>query len=57
MGDIGLAVASPCLPGQHPDGYECGLIGASWETCSTTTGVEEATSYRTSWSGVKTLFR
>ena len=24
---------SPCLPGQHPGGYECGLVGARPEGC------------------------
>lgn len=27
-GDFALAPASPCLPGQHPDGAACGGIGA-----------------------------
>lgn len=25
---LGLAASSPCLPGNHPDGWDCGLIGA-----------------------------
>ena len=24
---------SPCLPGQHPDGFECGVVGARPEGC------------------------
>jgi hypothetical protein len=32
-GDYTLAANSPCLPGQHPDGYDCGLIGALGEGC------------------------
>lgn len=27
-GDFRLAESSPCLPEQHPDGFDCGLIGA-----------------------------
>jgi len=27
-GDLRLQAASPCLPGQHPDGADCGGIGA-----------------------------
>lgn len=32
-GDYTLAANSPCLPGNHPDGYDCGLIGALGEGC------------------------
>ncbi len=28
-----LAENSPCLPGNHPDGYDCGLIGALGQGC------------------------
>ena len=27
-GDYTLDACSPCLPGNHPDGVDCGLIGA-----------------------------
>jgi hypothetical protein len=32
-GDLTLAENSPCLPGNHPDGADCGLIGALGEGC------------------------
>jgi hypothetical protein len=28
IGDLSLQSSSPCAPGNHPDGYDCGLIGA-----------------------------
>jgi hypothetical protein len=31
--NYGLRASSPCLPGNHPDGAECGLIGAMEEGC------------------------
>ncbi len=31
-----LHVDSPCLPGNHPAGYDCGLIGALGEGCGAT---------------------
>jgi len=43
---------SPCLPGQHPDGASCGLIGAYDVGCAAPTSVE-----RKSWGGIKRLFR
>ncbi len=30
-----LDARSPCLPGNHPDGVDCGLIGALGQGCST----------------------
>jgi hypothetical protein len=32
-GDLSLADNSPCLPGNHPNGADCGLIGALGEGC------------------------
>lgn len=32
-GDLTLAANSPCLPGNHPDGVDCGLIGALGKGC------------------------
>jgi len=52
LGDFTLRSDSPCLPGQHPDSYDCGLIGAFSEGCAGPTAVEH-----TSWSAVKALFR
>jgi hypothetical protein len=34
VGEFSLADVSPCLPGQHPDGVECGLIGALGQGCT-----------------------
>jgi hypothetical protein len=34
-GDYTLDWASPCLPGNHPDGVDCGLIGARDAGCGT----------------------
>ncbi|MFB3907751.1 MAG: hypothetical protein ACE15D_05030 [Candidatus Eisenbacteria bacterium] len=34
-GDYTLDWASPCLPGNHPDGVDCGLIGALDAACGT----------------------
>lgn len=36
--NLGLAPASPCLPGNHPDGAACGLIGAHPLGCGGTVG-------------------
>jgi len=51
-GDFALRSDSPCLPGNHPDAVDCGLIGAFGEGCS---GPTATTS--TSWGGIKSLFR
>lgn len=46
-GDLTLAANSPCLPGNHPDGADCGLIGALGEGCEPA-GVEDPNVLRTS---------
>ncbi|MFH1681566.1 MAG: right-handed parallel beta-helix repeat-containing protein [Candidatus Eisenbacteria bacterium] len=51
-GDLTLAASSPCLPGNHPDGHDCGLIGALGHGCSGPISVEQTT-----WGGVKARFR
>jgi len=33
-GDFTVDAASPCLPGNHPEGVDCGLIGAFGEGCN-----------------------
>ncbi len=33
-GDFQLCDESPCLPGNHPGGHDCGLIGALGQGCS-----------------------
>lgn len=52
--DFTLATNSPCLPGNHPDGWSCNLIGARGEGCAppgpTATGA-------TSWGAIKAAFR
>lgn len=35
-GDYGLSSSSPCLPGQHPEGADCGIIGALGAACGAT---------------------
>jgi hypothetical protein len=50
-GDLTLQAGSPCLPGNHPSGENCGLIGALAQGCATT--ATEATS----WGEIKGLFR
>jgi hypothetical protein len=50
--DLTVASNSPCLPDNHPDGYDCGLVGALGEGCAAQTPVLE-----TSWGRIKALFR
>jgi hypothetical protein len=50
-GDYTLDGCSPCLPGNHPHGVDCGLIGALGQGCGAT-AVEETT-----WGRVKALYR
>jgi len=54
-GDFTLNSCSPCLPGNHPLGYDCGLIGALGQGCDYPSRVEEEGAR--SWGGVKALFR
>jgi hypothetical protein len=49
-GDYTLFESSPCLPGQHPGGANCGLIGALAQGCGTT-AIEPAT-----WGAIKAGF-
>lgn len=39
--DYSLAAGSPCLPGNHPNGANCGQIGALGEGCSIPVSVED----------------
>jgi parallel beta-helix repeat protein len=50
-GNYFLQADSPCAPGNHPDGYDCGLIGAYEINC----GMVKAT--QKSWGGIKSLYR
>ena len=49
--DFSLASGSPCLPGNHPDGAACELIGARGEGCDPTATTPA------SWGHLKSLFR
>ena len=42
---------SPCAPGNHPQGFICGLIGQAPVGCSTVSARKE------SWSGIKAMFK
>jgi len=46
-----LALASPCLPGNHPDGAPCGQIGAYGQGCSPVS-VQSRT-----WGQIKAMYR
>lgn len=52
-GDFHLCDQSPCLPGNHPDGYDCGLIGAWGEGCS----CGPSQSQPTSWGALKVMYK
>lgn len=49
-GDFALRSDSPCAPGNHPDGWDCGLIGAL------DVGCEAVSAEAASWSRVKSLY-
>ncbi|MFH1279973.1 MAG: hypothetical protein ABIK65_16540 [Candidatus Eisenbacteria bacterium] len=51
LGDFTLRSDSPCLPGNHPDGADCGLIGAFVEGCEGSISTEYM-----SWGGLKAMF-
>jgi len=50
-GNYYLQADSPCAPGNHPDGYDCGLIGAYQVNC----GKVEA--QNKTWGNLKTLYK
>jgi hypothetical protein len=50
-GNYGLQGDSPCAPGNHPDGYSCGRIGALDVACGAV-ATESAT-----WGAIKALYR
>jgi len=50
-GDFTLRSDSPCLPGNHPDGADCGLIGALEQGCGVVSLEPE------SWARIKARFR
>ena len=49
--DLGLKQCSPCAPGNHPDGTDCGQVGALPVACPGT-AVQETT-----WGRIKSMFR
>jgi parallel beta-helix repeat protein len=51
--DFSLCDGSPCLPGNHPDGYDCGLIGAWGEGCV----CGPTSAERTTWGAIKAFYR
>jgi hypothetical protein len=51
--DLRLCSGSPCLPGNHPDGYDCGLVGALGEGCT----CDPTRSQPAAWGSIKALFR
>jgi hypothetical protein len=50
-GNYFLQSDSPCAPGNHPDGYECGLIGALPVNCGKV-DVEKK-----SWGSIKSMYK
>jgi hypothetical protein len=51
--DLHLCSSSPCLPGNHPDGVNCGLIGALGQGCDCgPSRVEPIT-----WGAIKAMYR
>ncbi|MBD3160747.1 MAG: hypothetical protein GF346_01270 [Candidatus Eisenbacteria bacterium] len=51
-GDFTLRADSPCLPGNHPNGDDCRLIGALDEGCSPPTPV-----LTTTWGALRAGYR
>jgi len=49
-----LCANSPCLPGNHPQGTECGVVGAAGAGCAPCGPV---TVEPTSWGRIKSLYR
>ncbi len=50
-GNFYLQSDSPCAPGNHPDGFGCGLIGRY------PVGCETVSTERTSWGEIKAMFK
>lgn len=53
QGDLRLCDESLCLPGRHPDDYECGLIGSREVGCAC--GPSET--HPTTWGAIKATYR
>lgn len=53
LGDLHLCDSSPCLPGNHPTGYDCGLIGAWDEGCACgPSKIQPST-----WGAIKAIYK
>jgi hypothetical protein len=50
-GDFTLSIQSTCLPGNHPHGVDCGLVGALGQGCGPVSVEPE------SWAGIKSRYR
>ena len=50
-GNYFLQSGSPCAPGNHPDAYPCGLIGAS------PVGCQEMSVRKSSWGAIKAIYK
>jgi hypothetical protein len=50
-GNFYLQSDSPCAPGNHPDGFDCGIIGKYSVGCGSVSAM------RSSWGEIKGLFR
>jgi hypothetical protein len=51
--DLHLCSTSPCLPGNHPDGADCGLIGALGEDCA----CGPSATVPSTWGAIKAMYR
>jgi len=52
-GNLTLQSCSPCLPGNHPDGYACnGVIGAYDSGCECSDAVKQST-----WGSIKAMYK
>ncbi|MFA4947724.1 MAG: right-handed parallel beta-helix repeat-containing protein [Candidatus Krumholzibacteriia bacterium] len=50
-GNFLLQSDSPCAPGNHPDGYACGIIGAY------PVGCQEVSVEKSSWGAIKAIYK
>jgi hypothetical protein len=53
LGDLHLCDGSPCAPGNHPYGYDCGLVGALGVGCACGPSRVEPTT----WGSIKSIYR
>jgi hypothetical protein len=50
-GNYFLQSDSPCAPGNHPDGYDCGLIGAFPVNCG------KVPARQNTWGSLKEMYK